>query len=257
MREIAAGLGYSAYNLLGEFSRSNDASKTVEGENSVLIQQTSRFLVKNLFGLKNGKGNKFESTKFLIEDFDFDQYTKSETSGHVQSGKCLKKALEARANYLVHGGFNKIQALFQSKGSQEDAWNFSLPFNTIPAAKAYGQLFIYNNFEKVSGQKTDGPTREVMKMIGELFALLSLNEDAATMLEFGYFRRDDINEVRDRILELFGKLKDEIMGLVDAISTPYALLPSPIGAEDGDIYNRYIKEVYSAEKCFDRPTYWS
>lgn len=41
-------------------------------------------------------------------------------------------------------------------------------------------------------------------------------------------------------MQLANKLKDEAIGLIDALAPPDEILGSIFGSSDGDIYNRYL-----------------
>ena len=49
------GFGYSYYSELHSMLNDNDVNLTWEGDNRVLYQQTSRFVLKNCNRLNNGK----------------------------------------------------------------------------------------------------------------------------------------------------------------------------------------------------------
>jgi acyl-CoA oxidase len=49
------GIGYSYYTETGFMLNDNDVNLTWEGDNKVLYQQTSRFILKNCNKLVNGK----------------------------------------------------------------------------------------------------------------------------------------------------------------------------------------------------------
>ena len=44
MREVCAGLGYSAYNRLGAYIDDNNVHLTWEGDNNVLLQQAAKYI---------------------------------------------------------------------------------------------------------------------------------------------------------------------------------------------------------------------
>jgi acyl-CoA oxidase len=47
-RQAMGGLGYSAYSRMNEFMEENDINLTWEGDNKVILQQTSKFILKNI-----------------------------------------------------------------------------------------------------------------------------------------------------------------------------------------------------------------
>lgn len=48
-----AGHGYSSFSRLGSYYNDNDVNATWEGDNNMLLQQTSKFLLKILGNKKN------------------------------------------------------------------------------------------------------------------------------------------------------------------------------------------------------------
>ena len=54
-REACGGLGFSAYSGLGERMNDHDVQQTWEGDNTVLTQQTAKFLLDSAKRLFQGK----------------------------------------------------------------------------------------------------------------------------------------------------------------------------------------------------------
>jgi acyl-CoA oxidase len=54
-RQALGGLGYSYYSDLGISLHANDVNLTWEGDNKVLLQQTSKFVLKNIYNTMKGK----------------------------------------------------------------------------------------------------------------------------------------------------------------------------------------------------------
>lgn len=47
-REALGGHGYSAFSRLGSYYNENDVNSTWEGDNNMLLQQTSKYLIKTI-----------------------------------------------------------------------------------------------------------------------------------------------------------------------------------------------------------------
>ena len=47
--------------------------------------------------------------------------------------------------------------------------------------------------------------------------------------------------VKEIVNQLCSQLKDEAVGIIDAIAPPEAVIGSPFAAEDGDVYSKYLQ----------------
>ena len=57
-------------------------------------------------------------------------------------------------------------------------------------------------------------------------------------------------------MELLGRIMPYTVALTDATSPCDELLGSPLGASDGQVYRRFLAQVFSAPGCFERATWW-
>ena len=76
------------------------------------------------------------------------------------------------------------------------------------------------------------------------------------MVQIGYLTREDCNFIREEIRKLCATLKDELIGIVEAIGVPDEVLNSAIGASDGNLYERFIATVFNAPKALEKVSYW-
>lgn len=65
MREILGGHGYSRMNMIGNWRNNNDINITWEGDNTILIQQTEKFILDNFNKKIKGKDINFKVKKTL------------------------------------------------------------------------------------------------------------------------------------------------------------------------------------------------
>lgn len=66
-RRMMGGHGFSAYSKMGALYSNNDVNNTWEGENNVLIQQTTKYILQNLQKAMKGKEVKSPLLKFFNE----------------------------------------------------------------------------------------------------------------------------------------------------------------------------------------------
>jgi len=254
-REVCGGLGYSAYNRLGALREDNDINTTWEGDNNVLLQQTAKFLLDNLNSLKGGEKVEYPTVYFLTENPPELKVVDGK-SPFAQEEYNLKKALETRANVLVHESLAQLQQNMEKLGDGLSAWNHTQIYYLQSACKAYGELYMYNEFHKKLKRSRDENTKKVFQTLLELFGYDCIVRDLAVFLEIGYLNRKDAELVREKVRQLCGTLKSEVAGIIDAIAPPDGVLNSPIGASDGDIYNRFINAVWTAPRALEKPSYW-
>ena len=156
-RELMGGYGFSAYNRIGSLRDDNDINVTWEGDNNVLIQQTSRFLLESYRHLTKGKKIPYQSLEFLDVNF---QPTKCNLKNKKELIKTenIIKFYEYKLNQLMslsmkalHDNMGKFPDIF-------DAWNHTQVFYLRNAAIAYGELFVlkesFKSIKKVAHKRT-------------------------------------------------------------------------------------------------------
>lgn len=62
--------------------------------------------------------------------------------------------------------------------------------------------------------------------------------------------------IKEIILDLVKELKNEAVGIIDAIAPPEEIIGSPLAAANGDIYNKFLNTVMTAPGCFEKVKWW-
>ncbi|XP_060633983.1 peroxisomal acyl-coenzyme A oxidase 3 [Anolis sagrei] len=261
-REACGGHGYLAVNRLGDIRNDNDPNCTYEGDNNVILQQTSNYLLGWMSGRQQDKGpiaSPLGSVNFL-EDYDHILCQKFKVSG-VQD--CMDPSVPLRAFkwlvcYLLRESVQKLRNLEKAGYSEFEARNQSQVFHCRSLAIAFIEhVVLQRYYEYVHSSKTPASLQPVLKQICSLYGLWSLNKHMAVLYQGGYISGENAGRfVQDAILELCSKLKQEAVALVDVIAPPDFILNSPLGKADGELYRNLWSSVLQGKKVLERPSWW-
>lgn len=95
--------------------------------------------------------------------------------------------------------------------------------------------------KKIS-DNTDISLQPALERILYLSALYFIDKHMAIFYQGGYFFNDKpVFLIRETILELCNEVKNDSMGLIDAMAAPDYVINSALGDANGDVY----KKVYS------------
>ena len=257
-REACGGLGFSAYSSISRYRGYQDIHTTWEGDNSVLIQQTAKFILKVL--QKSFKGQKIAPPSLRFLKFDFEEvkkykfvFTKRE---ELEKSESLLELMEYRVNYLMHTSVLKLQENSMAAADMTEAWNNSQVFFIQDLARSFGELVIareFVNFYKTLLEECK-ETGGVMEKFFHLYAIDRIANSISCYLE-GPLNSTQEKIVKESILKLSDELALVSLKVVDALAAPDKLLGSVIGASDGQAYTRMIQQVEAYPKVYSQPSW--
>ena len=257
-REACGGHGFSAYSAISRIRGYQDVHTTWEGDNSVLIQQTAKFILKVL--QKSFKGQKIAPPSLRFLKFDFEEvkrykcgFSKRE---ELERSETLLELMEYRVNYMMHTSLLKLQENSMAASDMTEAWNNSQVFFVQDLARSFGELALAREFVSFSAGILEEckETGGVMMKFFYLFAIDRIVNSISCYLEGA------LNTIQEKIAkETIIKLSDELamvsLAVVDALAPPDKILGSVIGAHDGQAYARMIKRVEENPKVYSQPNW--
>lgn len=255
-REICGGLGYSAYNRLGALLNDTDVTQTFEGENHVLIQQTAKFLLDAVRDLYKGKPNVYETAGWLTVNPVMEEKCQVSEKSAFCTVENLRFILEHRANLTLQEAALKLQENVGNSPDVFTAWNNTQVFNLQVAAKSYGELYCFNEAVKALGGCPCENTKIVFKNLIDLWTLYRVDEDWGSFRLYDFLNSEHFKMVKEMIIEKNLELKSEIVSIVDSIAAPDNVHGSPLGAYDGNIYNKFLNMVMTAPGCYEKVPWW-
>ncbi|XP_050169126.1 peroxisomal acyl-coenzyme A oxidase 2 [Myiozetetes cayanensis] len=229
------GHGYSLLSGLPSLYTKILASCIYEGENTILLLQTARFLIKCFMAASAGQPVP-PSVTYLAA---------------VKPGKCPAKnksdflsphiyteAYQHVALRLIGSTAAKLQDLIQSGAKKYDAWN-QCTVQLVQAAKAHCHYITVKNFaETVEKLETKAGIQRVMKHLCDLFALHGIFSNAGAFLHDGYISAAQMDMVTASYLDLLAVIRKDAVPLVDAFDFTDKSLNSALGSYDGQVYQR-------------------
>ncbi|XP_043429025.1 peroxisomal acyl-coenzyme A oxidase 3 isoform X4 [Prionailurus bengalensis] len=271
-REACGGHGYLAVNRLGDLRNENDPNCTYEGDNNVLLQQTSGYLL-GLLELRLQGGARLESPLGTVDfleaypDILNQRFSCPSVAGCLESSVPLA-AYEWLVCYLLRESVQKVNQEKRSGSSDFEARNNSQVYRCRSLALVFLELTVVRRFhEYVHQPSVPPPLRAVLQRLSALYALWSLNQHMALLYRGGYFSGEQAGKmIENAILDLCAQgspwrfagvarhtdfvsqqLKDDAVALVDVIAPPDFILDSPIGRADGELYKKPLDRRPSGE----------
>lgn len=262
-REACGGHGYLDMNRLGDIRNDNDPNCTYEGDNNVLLQQTSNYLL-NWVTLKHEGREPIESpvgSVNFLEDYNSILGLKF-TATTVED--CMDSAVAVAAYkwlvcYLLRESCLKLKQEKQNGSSEFDARNNSQVYYCRSLSLAFIDLTVLQRFhDYVEDSSTSPSLQPVLKNLCALYGLWSLEKHMSVLYQGGYCQGEQAGKiVQGSILELCAKLKNDAVALVDVIAPPDFILNSPIAKADGELYKNLWSAVLQGSKVLERPSWWA
>ncbi|KAM7365948.1 hypothetical protein PAMP_015424 [Pampus punctatissimus] len=261
-REACGGHGYLAMNRLGDLRSDNDPNCTYEGDNNVLLQQTSNYLL-SLLHAKHHDGVRIESPLHTVDFLDNLHNILGSKFIATTMEECMDSAVPLAAYkwlvcFLLEESQKRLEQQRASGKDEFEARNNSQVYYCRSLAIAYIEHNCLQRFhELTTDQDTPAGLRPVLSKLCALYGLWSLSNHMATLYQGNYLNgRKPAEWFQMAILTLCSQLKDDAVALVDVFAPPDFILNSPIGNADGQIYKNLWSTVMQGSQVLERPSWW-
>lgn len=142
--------------------------------------------------------------------------------------------------YLVQETYNRQQNLLEKGFYKTEARNKSQVYGASVLTRVYAE---YNAF-KFYCQKlklTENAIKEVLEQLGILYGLSNIDKYLSYFYQGGYTTSPFFSHlVKEGILELCQILKNNILGIIDAMAPPDYVVKSVLGKSDGKVISCVI-----------------
>ncbi|CAF1444008.1 unnamed protein product [Adineta steineri] len=262
-REACGGHGYLYASGFGIIRDDNDPSCTFEGDNNVLLQQGSNYILSNYedFYKKNISINSpFHSVDFVKTMKNILQNNQCSITPECHL-KDLLNAIDWLLCYIVDKSIRKLEQLTDTKDlSSFDLKNTAQVYHLRTLAIIYIQRTSIIRFSQLLNLNND--IDDNCKIVLEkllLVHILKLFEEYLTLLYEGhYVQNNEINQwIQTRLLDLCYELRHDLVSLVDVFAPPDHILNSVLGINNGQVYKAINNMIHSNKQTFLTPLWLS
>ncbi|XP_059618292.1 peroxisomal acyl-coenzyme A oxidase 3 isoform X2 [Phlebotomus argentipes] len=259
-REACGGHGYLKVARLGDLRGDNDANCTYEGENNVLVQQASNWLlsVRRQGWEAFKQASPLDSASFLADYDKIIRYRFSwKTPAEALRPENLLKALDWLCAWQLEKTAKRVESLQREKKSPFEIRNDSQSLNATTLSIVYGQRMVFYSFYNRILQLGSTPESAALTRLLSLFGTSIVLKHLGILYQGGFASGSLPGELYERgILDLLPIIKDDALGLVDALAPPDFILNSPLGASNGEIYKNLQTTLMQAPGTLERANWW-
>ncbi|XP_060666690.1 peroxisomal acyl-coenzyme A oxidase 3 isoform X1 [Drosophila nasuta] len=258
-REACGGHGYLKATGLGDLRNDNDANCTYEGENNTLIQQASNWLVN----LRRNNANfvdasPLETVSFLgAMNVVLQTQAQERNVAEALDVHNLLKALNWLTAWQLDATVKRFEQLqFAGKDAFETRNNLQV-FAAQKLSIIYAERTTYYVFYKFVTALPASAEQQVLLKVLSFYGANLITKYSSLFYQGGYFRNSSHIELYQAgILEQLPVLKNEAIGLIDAIAPTDFILNSPLGMSDGNVYQHLQRTIVSTPGVYERPYWW-
>lgn len=239
-RMACGGHGYSHASGLPKIYVDLTPGCTYEGENTVMMLQTARYLMKCFAQVERG-----EKLPGFVSYLNTNLSTKSSMTSDVTLD-CLVNAYEHRAARMIQTAALRMKNLVSEGQSQQEAWNNTTQ-QLVWASRAHCHTYVVKTFvSMLSGGTVEGPVLNVLTSLCKLYAVYGVIQHMGEFIQDGYLSTTQVDMVMNKLMNLLKEIRPDAVALVDAFDYPDAMLGSCLGRYDGNVYQALYEYAKSS-----------
>lgn len=247
-RRACGGHGYSSFSGIGSWYADYLPTLTWEGDNYMLTQQVSRYLLKSARAVLKG----------AKQSGDFNAISGDNDTTAIL--KTYKRRMDVGAAFDVLGndedlvaayawrvGYLTFQAL-QHRDEEKKSWN-SLLVDFYRLSTAHAQYMVVKNFHgALAGSSLQNSlptaTKDVLHKLFRLYALHTLEKESSEFFQSAACTIRQIQLARTKTVpQIMSELRPHAVRLVDSWKFPDWQLDSSLGRYDGAVYEDMFKRA--------------
>ncbi|KAL1412264.1 hypothetical protein Q8F55_000007 [Vanrija albida] len=240
-RRACGGHGYSSYSGIGTWYSDYLPTVTWEGDNYMLTQQVSRYLLKTARAVQKGNAPNNDTSKILSH------YLNRQTTGAaydvLNSDQDIVAAFAWRAAFLTFESLRLRDVQKQSWNSLlVQFWHLSTAHSQYLVIKSFYDA-VFENRARVAAEVGE-PTADILRDLFRLYALHTMELHSAEFFTAGAVSVNQLTLARTTAISaLLDRIRPNAVSLVDAWSFSDFQLDSSLGGYDGNVYEKLFNRA--------------
>ncbi|KAH7835370.1 hypothetical protein Vadar_025524 [Vaccinium darrowii] len=238
-RKLCGGHGYLCSSGLPELFAVYVPACTYEGDNTVLLLQVARFLMKTVsqLGVKKPVGTIGYMTRV----------------DHLMQCRCGVQRAEDWLNPSALLEAFEARAARMSVACAQNLSNFDNPeegfaelsADLVEAAVAHCQLIIVSKFiEKLQQEIPGKGVKQQLEVLCNIYTLFLLHKHQGDFLSTGCITPKHASLANDQLRSLYSQVRPNAIALVDAFNYTDHFLGSILGCYDGNVYPKLYEAAW-------------
>ena len=232
-REACGGRGYLANNRFAALKADSDVFTTFEGDNTVLMQLVAKDLLtgfRQQFGDLGALGlARFAAGRARRAIAERNWLISRKTSeAHLRDPGFHDAILDARRSDLVLSLARRVRHRVARGMTSFDALT-DCQHHALTAARAHVECEVLRSMLAAERRTPSSGVAEWLERLRSLYALATIEREAAWFLEQGYLDPPKSKAIRRTVTALCAEIRPQAIPLVDAFDVPRSCLEGSIG----------------------------
>ncbi|CAH2302138.1 peroxisomal acyl-coenzyme A oxidase 1 isoform X2 [Pelobates cultripes] len=242
-RMACGGHGYSRCSGIPDIYVTFTPACTYEGENTVMMLQTARFLVKSYNAAVSGE--RLGGMVSYLNDVSSQRVQPQPLAGRslvtdINDLDMLVEAYKQRAAWSVAGASKRVNSDLKRGKRKEDAWNKN-SVDLVQASQAHCHYVVVRLFTAKLSEPHDAAALRILSSLCLLYTLHGISRNSGDFLQAGLLSALQIEQVHQRVKDLLAVIRPNAVALVDAFDYTDAQLGSVLGRYDGNVYENMFE----------------
>ncbi|XP_073540024.1 peroxisomal acyl-coenzyme A oxidase 1 isoform X2 [Phyllobates terribilis] len=242
-RMACGGHGYSCSSGIPDIYVTFTPACTYEGENTVMMLQTARFLFKSYTAALSGE--RLGGMVSYLNDVSSQRVQAQPLAGRslvtdINDLGSLVEAYKQRAAWLVVAACKNVQSDLKRGKRKEDAWNKN-SVDLVRATDAHCHYVVVKLYVDKLSEVLDVAARRILSSLCLLYTLHGISRNTGDFLQAGLLAPAQLEQVQQRIKDLLAVVRPNAVALVDAFDYTDTQLGGVLGRYDGNVYENMFE----------------
>lgn len=235
--KACGGHGYSNFSGLPHIFLENFADQILEGENSVLLLQVSRYLLKCYGRVMKNNTKKVTGFFTFVKDVEKHLETAALTGEQLTNVENLNQPFLKATCVLMRSITAKMMTLMQETTDVKKIWDTMIGNDNQRLARIYSvQLIIESALESYRTLE-NGPIKTAMTSIIRLFAINQIEENAGTLLLTTALTQETLEALLNQKNQLLEDLSPDALVLAEGWQYDDVFLNSALALQKDNPYD--------------------